>query len=693
MHPAFTLIIHLTKTVKIKTEQHSHLIQDRGGIMSFVLGIDTGGTYTDGVLIDRKRHNIISKAKSLTTREDLSIGITDVIRNMDISGEQDIEFVALSTTLATNAIVEGRGCAVGLIMLGFSEEQDVPAKEIRYLPGGHDIRGNEKCPFDEQAAIEALNSLRGKVDALAVSSYLSIRNPEHELKMQHLARKILDIPVVCTHHLTRSLGMKERSVTALLNACLIPIIAELMQSVKKVMREKKIDAPIMIVKGDGSLMGEAQAMERPIETILSGPAASIIGANFLACERDGMVLDMGGTTTDIAVLRNGVPKLNKEGARVGGWLTRVEAAEINTYGLGGDSYVQKDCHGVFKLGPRRVWPISVMAAKHPNLEEELSHIHLPRTNPLVIAQVTDCYLLLNEHQTVTLDEREKEIVNILRDSPHSIFYIASALNVDVNMLDFEHLVATGVLGQISVTPTDILHAKGVYTQWNTSAAKIAIGLLAKRFDMKDNEFCEFVIDKVTERLAYTTWQSLFNHEGCDFDLEKDRLFEYLTAKQFYPVKDSLLSCSITPTIPIIGIGAPVRIWLPLMADKLKARLVIPEHTEVANAVGAAVGRIMEVVKILITPGNSGLGFVLYSTWERKYFEHLEDAVDYGTSYARNKAVELAQSNTADKDSQSYSDIDVTVEHKDIYADANGLANDIYIETRIEAVATEKSDWL
>ncbi|MEG1799584.1 MAG: hypothetical protein RR214_05305, partial [Synergistaceae bacterium] len=218
-------------------------------------------------------------------------------------------------------------------------------------------------------------------------------------------------------------------------------------------------------------------------------------------------------------------------------------------------------------------------------------------------------------------------------------------------------------------------------------------LLAKRFDMAPDKFCEFVVDKVTERLAYTTWQSLLNHEGCNLDIENDPVFQYLTSKQFKPNTDDLLTCRISPTIPVIGIGAPVRIWLPLMADKLGARLVIPEHTEVANAVGAAVGRIMEVVKILITPGNSGLGYVLYSTWERKYFEHLEDATAYGREFAASKAEELARSNDSAQSTEEASVIEVTVEHKDIYADANGLANDIYIETRIEAVATEKSDWM
>ena len=657
--------------------------------MSYVLGIDTGGTYTDGVIIDRNKHNIISKAKSLTTREDLSIGISDVIRRMNFTDGEEIEFVALSTTLATNAIVEGRGCSVGLVMIGFSEDQEVPAKEIVYLPGGHDIRGEERAGFDENAARAALENLRGKVDALAVSSYLSIRNPDHEIRMQKLAREVLGIPVVCTHHLTRSLGIKERSTTALLNACLIPIIEELLVSVKKVMAEKKISAPIMIVKGDGSLMGEKQAMERPIETILSGPAASIIGANFLARKTDGMVFDMGGTTSDIAVLKNRIPKLNKEGARVGGWLTRVEAADINTYGLGGDSYVQKGCHGFFKLGPRRVWPICVVAAKYPNLEEELKHIHLPRTTPLVIAQITDAYMLLNEHQTVKLNEREKQIIELLRDAPHTIFYIAGQLGVDVNMLDFENLVTSGVIGQISVTPTDILHAKGIYTQWNTEAAKLAAGLLGERFGMELDEFCEFITEKVTERLAYTTWQSLLNHEGCNFDIDSDPLFDYLCHKQLAPAPNALLSCRISPNIPIIGIGAPVRIWLPLMADKLGASLVIPEHAEVANAVGAAAGRIMEAVRILITPGNNELGYLLYSSWERRYFEELEEAVKYGEEIARSKALERATANS----SAGEMDFDVFVGHRDVYADTNGLVKDIYIETRIEAVATEKSYWM
>ncbi len=216
--------------------------------MSLVLGIDTGGTYTDGVIIERTTKQIIAKAKALTTREDLSIGIVNCINQMDFDNFAEIGVVSLSTTLATNAIVEGRGCEVGLLMIGFSPTQKLPVQEIRTVPGGHTVKGEEKEAMDEALTREAIESFRGKVDAIAISSYLSIRNPVHELTAQALVREILDVPVVCAHHLTRSLGVHERTVTAILNARLIPIIKELLLSVKKVLAEKQIKAAIMVVK-------------------------------------------------------------------------------------------------------------------------------------------------------------------------------------------------------------------------------------------------------------------------------------------------------------------------------------------------------------------------------------------------------------------------------------------------------------
>ena len=363
--------------------------------MSLVLGIDTGGTYTDGVVVDLESRKILNKAKALTTREDLSIGIRNCINNLEFERFEDISAVSLSTTLATNAIVEGRGCEVGLLMLGHEPIGTLPVEHYAVLPGGNDIKGQPREELDLEKTRQAIEELRGKVDAVAISGYLSVRNPEQELIVMRMVRDILGVPVVCAHQLTTSLGFKERTVTAVLNAKLIPIIDELLQSVRTVLQEKGIDAPIMVVKGDGCMMSEALAREKPIETILSGPASSIIGATFLTNTPNALVLDMGGTTTDIAILKNGVPFINKEGASVGGWLTRVQAAQIYTYGLGGDSYIQLDMEWKIQVGPQRVWPLSVVAHQYPHLLDELD-INFEKGYVLMFAQATDCFMLLKQ---------------------------------------------------------------------------------------------------------------------------------------------------------------------------------------------------------------------------------------------------------------------------------------------------------
>lgn len=653
--------------------------------MSLVLGIDTGGTYTDGVILRRETQEVIAAAKSLTTREDLALGIAGCLENLDFSDYDQIDFVTLSTTLATNAIVEGRGCRVGLLLIGFDSVPDLPLSEIRLLPGGHNIRGEEKLPLDEPAIRSAFESLKGKVDALAISSYLSIRNPDHELRALALAHEILDVPVVCAHQLTRSLGVKERTVTAVLNARLLPVIDQLIVSVKKVLALKNVKVPILIVKGDGALMAEEQARLKPIETILSGPAASIIGANYLAGQKDALILDMGGTTTDIAVLRNGRPRLGKEGARVGGWLTRVEAAEINTYGLGGDSYVQLNIEGFFQLGPQRVVPISLLALKHPHLMRELAGIHIPRSHTILYSQVTDCFILQDPRDSLLETDLERRIVSLLRNEPHSLFYLAQHLQVSVNLLDICSLVDRGILGRSSVTPTDVLMVKGLYDLWDKDAAELAVTLLGRRFGMEMQEFADYVMEKVVEKLCYTVWQSLMDQEGVHFDLAKEPVFDYLAQKHIHPKKSDFLDSRITLRIPVIGVGAPVGIWLPLMAKVLGSELILPEYAQVANAVGAAAGRVMETVKLLITPAEGGMGYLLYSTWERREFEVLEEAVEYGRKFAAEQAYRQAKANGVEQP-------EVTVDYRHVYANANQIDNDIYIETHIQAVGTSRGEW-
>ena len=236
-------------------------------------------TYTDGWWLNSTVKDS-HQGQGFNYQEDLSVGIRNCINNLDFQDFSKINIVSLSTTLATNAIVEGRGCEVGLLMIGHEPIGKLPVAHYCVLPGGHDIKGRSLKNLDLELTKEAINSFKGKVDAVAISGYLSVRNPEHEITVSKMVQEILNLPVVCAHQLTTSLGFYERTITAVLNARLIPIIAELIESVKKVLQEKEMDAAIMIVKGDGCLMSESLAREKPIETILSGPASSIIGGTF-----------------------------------------------------------------------------------------------------------------------------------------------------------------------------------------------------------------------------------------------------------------------------------------------------------------------------------------------------------------------------------------------------------------------------
>lgn len=658
--------------------------------MSLVLGIDTGGTYTDGVVFDRVNRKVLAKAKSRTTREDLSLGISRVIEAVQFDELDEIEIVSMSTTLATNAIVEGSGCEVGLLMLGFTPDAnwDVPAAIVCTVPGGHNVKGLEKEPFDEQATREALESMRGNVDAVAISGYLSVRNPEHEIKAKQLVAEVLAVPTVCAHDLTRSLGIYERTITAVLNAKLMPIIANLLRAVRVSLDRKNIKAPIMVVRGDGTLIGEEKAKDKPIETMLSGPAASIIGATFLSNVTTGFVFDMGGTTSDIAVTRDGVPRIDEEGARVGGFLTRVKAAAISTFGLGGDSYVWMDMERKLHVGPQRVIPISVGVSEFPYLYHELEKVNIPYGYLLNYVQVVDCFRINNPDATHVYNSTERRILEALEDGPHGVFEIADRMETLPNMLNFDRLVNAGVLGRMSVTPTDLLHAAGELEIWDVDAAKLAVGLLAKRFKKSFDEFLTGARDRVVDEICYASVQSLVNYEGGEFDIKENPGAAFFFQKQLHPDQEgSYLRATVNPTIPMIGVGAPIAAWLPPAAKRMNCELIVPDCAEVANAVGSAVGRVIESVKILITPGDNNDGFNLHSAYERLFFQKLEDATAYGRDFAEKKARELAQDS-------GISDPELTVNVKDVYATSGSDENDsdIYIETNIEAIATDTPEW-
>jgi N-methylhydantoinase A/oxoprolinase/acetone carboxylase beta subunit len=289
--------------------------------VTIALGIDTGGTYTDAALVDQSGGAVLASAKALTTYHDLSIGIGQAVAAALAAapGLQagDISMVALSTTLATNAIVEGRGSPICLLLIGydtelvrqFGFERELGTQDVVYLGGGHDATGDEVAPLDEPAARRAILDYRERVEAFAVSGYFSVRNPAHELRVRALVEELTGgrahsgsahvspLPVTCGHELSTRLNAVRRATTTALNARLIPLLRELIATLRRTLDQQGILAPLMVVKGDGSLVRAEWALQRPVETILAGPAASLMGAWHLAGCRDGWVVDMGGTTT------------------------------------------------------------------------------------------------------------------------------------------------------------------------------------------------------------------------------------------------------------------------------------------------------------------------------------------------------------------------------------------------------------
>ncbi len=163
------------------------------------LGIDTGGTYTDGAILDMQTGEVLCSAKSLTTRNDLAIGIGNVIGKLDLSLFPCIRLIGISSTLATNSVVEGKGCRVGLMVIGHEAPEKIPVDEMVQLDGGHNLQGEQRAELDIEGAREFVEAMREKVDAFAISSYLSVRNPEHEIAVKELIKSETNLPVVCGH--------------------------------------------------------------------------------------------------------------------------------------------------------------------------------------------------------------------------------------------------------------------------------------------------------------------------------------------------------------------------------------------------------------------------------------------------------------------------------------------------------------
>lgn len=655
--------------------------------MNMMIGIDTGGTYTDGVLMACDSKKVLRSVKVFTTKNNLIEGIESCLDKLHIKENEHICKVCLSTTLATNAVVENRGASVGLIIVGSNTKREFPVKDTYFVKGKMNIMGNEIEPISITEVEKVLEKMKGRIDGLTISGYASVRNPAHELHIRALAEKILNVPIVCGHELTSSLGFYERTVTAVLNAKLIPIITELIDATKMALCKRDINAPLILVKGDGHLMIDTFAEQCPIETVMSGPAASMIGGNFLTKETDAVVVDIGGTTTDIVFMDDGEAILEEDGAYVDGWLTRVRAIKVNTFGLGGDSRMHLDVDGKIKYGPDRVVPLCVAVSEAPYLCDELKKYTARGEYVSTKWHEADCFKLFKTKQNKGRDltDEEGKILNILAEGPHSLGYISEKLHKDMENLDMRRLVEFELVQNISMTPTDILHITGEYTKWDKAGSIAGANILAKKMNINLNTFLEFAEQEFVDSLCFAIIESairtddigsLDNMINCDVALS-------MITSMTNSSKQKHFSCNFKLNVPIIGVGASAGTWIRKVGSAMDTTVIVPEHADVANAVGTMTGNVQEKLEALIQYDPNIRKYIVHMPSKREFFQSLEEAVKCAKKTLRECSELLATK-------MMVKDYKVMIEEDDFYVDAVGYKEKLFIKAII--TATIKSDY-
>ncbi|MEL6883204.1 MAG: hydantoinase/oxoprolinase family protein [Pseudomonadota bacterium] len=655
--------------------------------MAVLLGVDTGGTYTDAVLI-RDERAVLARAKALTTRHDLAVGVGVAVRAV-LSGAgiapEDVAMASLSTTLATNALVEGQGGRVALIFIGF-RERDLAAQGLAdalngepvcVLSGGHTHDGAEAAPLDEVGLLAFLEAHMTEVSAFAVASVFATRNPAHERRVMELVAVRTGKPVTASHQLSAKLGGPKRALTALLNARLIGLIDALIGRAEAELRAIGIAAPMMVVRGDGALMSSEQARSRPVETILSGPAASIVGARWLTDVDTALISDIGGTTTDVALLQDGRPAIDPDGARVGPHRTMVEAVAMRTTGLGGDSevhFVAEGLRGGVTLGPRRVLPVSLLAVEAPELVLPVLETQLRRSTP---SELDGRFVRAVPGVAAEgLSDRDADLLARIGDVACPL---ADVQRSRMEAGGLKRLVARGLVQVAGVTPSDACHVLGTLDTWDGEAARMALAIFARRrtgagvpLANGPEGMARIIVDQMTAQTSVALLQAGLAADSLDEGLATHALMQAGINRHRGAMRlDAGLG------VPVVGLGASAATYYPAVGDRLGTRMILPEDAGVANAIGAVVGR--------ITVRRSG---TVTSPSEGRYRAHLaagpEDFAFEGDALARMETVlhDIAVQEVRDAGTE---DIEVSVA-RDIRT-APTEARDVFVEATVTVEAT------
>ena len=574
-------------------EPHSEPVKEEISEPRYGLGVDTGGTFTDAVILDLDDFTVISKAKSLTTHHDLSIGLYNsvdaVFESCDVD-PSEIRLIGISTTLATNSVLEGHGGDVGLIFIGWDpkDNRDFGAKNTAFVKGGFDSTGKPVARMAFEEVKEAIMNVSEGVDALAISGLFSIVNSSQEEKVKKLAMELTGLPVVSGHELSSTLGIDVRAETAVLNGKLIPVIRRFFDDVENTFRSKGLSAPIMIYKGDGSVMTMERARTYPVETVFSGPAASSMGGKITSGYNDFIMVDIGGTSTDVALVEGGMPQIECEGALVGGWRTRVKAVDMLTVALGGDSRISLVDSSVI-VGPDRVVPLSQFTFSYPGIIDEIRH-----------TGIYDYYILNDIPSNTHLTDREQKVVNaMVNKGPMNTLKIMDAAE-GIWIIDDElrELKRKGVITASSFTPSDLLVFMGKFENGNKAGPEAAIEAISQKLGTDIYNVPNILMDVIRSKIAEAVLSRLIDDKMNNWKSAETSMF----LREMASIKEET-GFTILPRIdvPIIGIGAPTKYLMDDIGERLGTKVIFPQDGDVGNAIGAVSSKMVESLTATVTP--------------------------------------------------------------------------------------------
>lgn len=653
--------------------------------MKYGIGIDTGGTYTDAVVFDFENREVLSSHKALTTKNDLSIGILNALDGLDKGLVQLAETVSLSTTLATNACVEHKGARSKLIFIGVNPKTvEWVGKEaglndpslIRYADPG-----NTCLEVDWNSFVSENGEWLSDAQALGIVDIDSMNNQAlREKTAKSIFSEKYSIPIICGYELSSGLNSIRRGASALLNGRLVPVMNEFLESIGIALAKRGITAPVSIMRSDGSLMSKQFTGECPVETILCGPAASVVGGSALLQEQDAVIVDMGGTTTDIALVREGIAAKATSGVQIGQWKTAVKGILVRTLGLGGDSAVRYDSKGNLYLDSVRVMSLSAASSRWPEIVPKLEAL-LKSTKRHTQLLHELFYLVKDISGSALYTEEEKLMCECLKDAPLLFSELAHAAGVEPYNLNTARLEREGVIMRCGLTPTDIMHIKGDYCAFSDQAARLGASFVASCTGMDVETLCNRVYDDVKKRLFISISEMLLREElplldKTGLDKQMSGFIEHIWEKAHAPSQTHLDICFSTPST-IVGIGAPIHIFLPDVAEALGARCVVPPLAGVVNALGSVAGSITATCTVDIKPSDAG--YVVYSCDVSSYLDELDDAVALASKVAKDAATAEATRRGA------CGDVIVELDITTVKAQT-GYGNEVHIRTKVTATA-------